>query len=112
MAGELVALLGGIEVGRVHRDSKGGLTFIYDDGWREAHGAYPMSLSMPLAAKEHKPAPVEAFLWGLLPDSELVLQRWANRFQVSARNVFALMSHVGEDCAGAVQFIPPDRLEA
>ena len=30
---------------------------------------------------------------------------------MSARNVFALISHVGEDCAGAVQFVRPDRLE-
>ncbi|MGY3424196.1 serine/threonine-protein kinase HipA [Bradyrhizobium sp. F1.13.4] len=55
---------------------------------------------------------VQAFLWGLLPDNERVLERWARRFQVSARNVFALISHVGEDCAGAVQFVTPDRLEA
>jgi serine/threonine-protein kinase HipA len=32
--------------------------------------------------------------------------------RVSARNVFALMSHVGEDCAGAVQFVTPERLQA
>ncbi|MFC7697949.1 HipA domain-containing protein [Bradyrhizobium sp. GCM10028915] len=31
---------------------------------------------------------------------------------MSARNVFALISHVGEDCAGAIQFVTPDRLEA
>ena len=54
---------------------------------------------------------VEAFLWGLLPDNEHVLARWATKFQVSARNVFALISHVGEDCAGAVQFVTPERLE-
>src|SRR5262249_48762208 len=34
------------------------------------------------------------------------------KFQVSARNVFALISHVGEDCAGAVQFVTPERLDA
>jgi serine/threonine-protein kinase HipA len=67
---------------------------------------------MPLAAAEHRPAVVEAFLWGLLPDNELVLSRWAQKFQISARNVFALISNVGEDCAGAVQFVLPDRLEA
>lgn len=66
---------------------------------------------MPLAAEEHGPAAVQAFLWGLLPDDERVLDRWAKKFQVSARNVFALISHVG-DCAGAVQFVTPDRLEA
>jgi hypothetical protein len=48
---------------------------------------------------------------GLLPDNERVLDRWAKKFQVSARNVFALISHVGADCAGAVQFVTTDRQE-
>jgi serine/threonine-protein kinase HipA len=109
---ELVTLLDGKEVGRVHNDTRGRLTFIYDDQWRNDIEAYPLSLSMPIAAKEHGRAAVEAFLWGLLPDSEQVLARWAAKFQVSARNVFALISHVGEDCAGAVQFVTPERLEA
>jgi serine/threonine-protein kinase HipA len=109
---ELVALLDGKEVGRVHNDARGRLTFVYGDEWRNAAEAYPLSLSMPLAAKEHGRAVVEAFLWGLLPDNERVLARWAAKFQVSARNVFALISHVGEDCAGAVQFVIPERLDA
>ena len=109
---ELVTLLGGKEVGRVHNDTRGRLTFIYDDQWRNDIEAYPLSLSMPIAAKEHGRAAVEVFLWGLLPDNEQVLARWAAKFQVSARNVFALISHVGEDCAGAVQFVTPERLEA
>jgi serine/threonine-protein kinase HipA len=112
MTRELVALLGGKEVGRVRRDARGRLKLVYDPSWREARDAYPLSLSMPLAAEEHGPATVEAFLWGLLPDNEIVLQRWGRRFQVSPRNVFALISHVGEDCAGAVQLVPPARLEA
>ena len=111
MTAELVALLNGSEVGRVHRDTRGRLTFAYADDWREAADANPLSLSMPLAAKEHGRSAVEAFLWGLLPDNERVLARWAARFQVSARNAFALISHVGEDCAGAVQFVTPDRLD-
>ena len=109
---ELVTLLNGKEVGRVYSDSHGRLKFIYDDQWRNAADAYPLSLSMSLAAKEHGRSVVEAFLWGLLPDNEHVLARWAVKFQVSARNVFALISHVGEDCAGAVQFVTPERLEA
>ncbi|UFW88471.1 type II toxin-antitoxin system HipA family toxin [Bradyrhizobium barranii] len=112
MTSELVALLDGREIGRVRNDARGRLTLVYDKDWRQAEGAYPLSLSMPLAAEEHGPSAVQAFLWGLLPDNEHVLERWARRFQVSARNVFALISHVGEDCAGAVQFVTPDRLEA
>ena len=109
---ELVTLLDGKEVGRLHNGARGRLTFVYDDQWRNAREAYPLSLSMPIAAQEHGRSVVEAFLWGLLPDNEQVLARWAAKFQVSARNVFALISHVGEDCAGAVQFVTPERLEA
>lgn len=111
MTNKLVALLDGIEIGRVQRDARGRIKFVYDDEWRRAPDAYPLSLSMPLGAKEHGRAVTEAFLWGLLPDNERVLARWAAKFQVSARNVFALISHVGEDCAGAIQFMTPDRLD-
>jgi serine/threonine-protein kinase HipA len=111
MTNELVALLDGKEIGRVQRDARGRIKFVYDDEWRKALDAYPLSLSMPLGAKEHGRAVTEAFLWGLLPDNERVLARWAAKFQVSARNVFALISHVGEDCAGAIQFMTPDRLD-
>jgi serine/threonine-protein kinase HipA len=107
----MVALLDGKQVGRVHND-RGRLTFVYDDVWRNAQDAYPLSLSMPLAGKEHGRAAIEAYLWGLLPDNVHVLDRWAARFHVSARNAFALISHVGEDCAGAVQFVAPDRVPA
>ena len=111
MTNELVALLDGKEIGRVQRDARERIKFVYDDEWRKAPDAYPLSLSMPLGAKEHGRAVTEAFLWGLLPDNERVLARWAAKFQVSARNVFALISHVGEDCAGAIQFMTPDRLD-
>jgi serine/threonine-protein kinase HipA len=109
---ELVTLLGDKEVGRVRNDARGRLTFVYDDDWRKSEDTYPLSLSMPLAAEEHGPSVVQAFLWGLLPDNEHILDRWAAKFQVSARNVFSLISHVGEDCAGAVQFVMPERLDA
>ncbi len=111
MTRELMALLAGNEVGRVQKDAHGRLSFSYSDAWRAEPGAYPLSLSMPLAAREHRRSAIEAFLWGLLPDNERVLDRWAARFQVSPRNVFALLSHVGEDCAGAVQLVTLDRLE-
>jgi serine/threonine-protein kinase HipA len=111
MTEELIALLRGREIGRVRREAKARLTFTYDHVWREADEAYPLSLSMPLAAAEHGPDVVEPFLWGLLPDNERVLDRWVQKFQVSARNPFALIANVGEDCAGAVQFVRPERLD-
>src|SRR6185312_2373835 len=109
---ELAVLLDGIETGRVVQDRHGRQRFVYADSWRHSSSAYPLSLSMPLQAAEHDPAAAEAYLWGLLPDNPSILQRWATRFKVSARNAFALISHVGDDCAGAVQIVDPERIDA
>lgn len=111
MTDTLIVLLAGAPVGKLIRARNGDLTFRYDDTWRTTREAIPLSLSMPLTSAVHGTEAVEPFLWGLLPDNEIVLTRWAQRFQVSARNVFALITHVGEDCAGAVQFVRPERLD-
>jgi serine/threonine-protein kinase HipA len=112
MTRELVALLDSRDVGRVRQDRRGRLTFTYDDRWRRAPDAYPLSLSLPLAASEHGAGPVQAFLWGLLPDNPHILDGWGRRFRVSPRNAFRLLAHVGEECAGAVQFARPERVTA
>src|SRR5258708_12576376 len=112
MSQELVAILDGRETGRVMRDDRGKLSFTYNEPWRTAADAYPLSISMPLALAEHGHAKIDQFLWGLLPDNEIVLDHWARKFHVSARNAFGLIACVGEDCAGAVQFVRPERLEA
>ncbi|HKT12927.1 MAG TPA: type II toxin-antitoxin system HipA family toxin [Terriglobia bacterium] len=112
MTKEVIALLDGKETGRVVRDSRGKLTFTYNEQWREAAGSYPLSLSMPLTLAEHPNARIDPFLWGLLPDNEIILGNWARKFHVSARNAFSLVACVGEDCAGAVQFVQPSRLNS
>ena len=112
MIKELIALLDGRETGRVVRDNRGKLTFTYNEQWRNAADAYPLSLSMPITLAEHPNAKIDPFLWGLLPDNEIILASWARKFHVSARNAFSLIAYVGEDCAGAVQFVQPARLNA
>jgi serine/threonine-protein kinase HipA len=67
---------------------------------------------MPITLAEHPNAKIDPFLWGLLPDNEIILANWARKFHVSARNAFSLIAYVGEDCAGAVQFVQPARLNA
>ncbi len=98
--------ISGRRVGELHHLQGGKLSFSYDDAWMNGRVAIPLSLSMPTIAKTYDGKAVEAFLWGLLPDNEQTLARWAQRFQVSARNPFALLKNVGRDCAGAVQFLP------
>ena len=112
MTKELIAIIEGREMGRVARDNRGKLSFTYSEQWRNAPDAYPLSISMPLALTEHGNAKVDPYLWGLLPDNSNVLDQWGKRFHVSPRNAFGLIAHVGEDCAGAVQFVQPERLDA
>ena len=98
-------------LGTVTRSPGGGLSFAYGAAWRRDPDAFPFSLSMPLRAEPFPRAAVEPWLAGLLPDDEDVLRAWGVRFQVSRQNVFGLLGEVGEDCAGAVQFVRPERLD-
>ncbi|WP_271898329.1 type II toxin-antitoxin system HipA family toxin [Candidatus Phyllobacterium onerii] len=98
--------ISGRVVGELYHLQGGKLSFSYNESWMNGKIAIPLSLSMPTITKTYEGKAVEAFLWGLLPDNEQTLTRWAQRFQVSARNPFALLKNVGRDCAGAVQFLP------
>lgn len=112
MTDRLVAIINGRDVGSVEQAKNGRLSLLYDSQWRSADESYPISLSLPLAAGVHGHEPVHAFLWGLLPDNDRILEAWARNFGVSPRNPFRLLASVGEDCAGAVQFVTPERAPA
>jgi len=106
MSESLAVYLDGQFVGTMMQTRAGAIGFRYDDEYRGRTDATPLSLSMPLARGEHKNRPARAFLQGLLPDSAGRLDELAREFRVSARNPFALLSHMGMDAAGAVQIIP------
>ena len=66
---------------------------------------------MPLDAREHGHRATAAYLWGLMPDDPKVVEYWARLHGVSRHDVVSLLAHVGEDCAGAVQLVPPDEVD-
>lgn len=111
MSESLLVMADGVRMGTLERDGKR-LGFSYEPTWLELPQRYPLSLSMPLALREHPHSVIEPFLWGLLPDNPQILDAWGKRFHVSPRNVFRIIRHVGEDCAGAVQFLHPEHPEA
>jgi serine/threonine-protein kinase HipA len=112
MSDALVVLLGDQVAGTITRLTGGRLRFDYDSQYREAEAPTPLSLSMPVRIASHPDRVVTPWLWGLLPDNEAVLRRWARELQASASSAFSLLStSVGEDCAGAVRFVRPDRME-
>jgi len=108
---DLALLLNGQLAGMLQQDRNGRATLTYLTEWIESPGAIPLSINLPLAVTHHDQRTVEPVLWGLLPDNEHTLQRWASSFQVSARNAMALLANVGEDCAGAAQLVRLERLD-
>lgn len=112
MTDRLHVLIAGKHAGELTLARGGRMTFRYDPQWQSNPRAIPLSLSMPLEIGEHRHASISAFIWNLLPDNELVISSWAKRYQVGTGTPFGLIAHVGEECAGAVQFVREDRLEA
>lgn len=104
----LIVLMEGRTMGVVTQKN-GRLSFGYDDAW-SVHDT-PLSISMPPAIRNHGHKAIECFMWGLLTDNEETLRAMSREYHVSSQNPFALLSVVGHDCAGAVQFVKPEELD-
>ena len=107
----LRVLMSGQEAGWLRQAPNGQVTFTYDDGYAADPASTPLSVGFSLGEPKHSGSRLTAWLTNLLPDNARVLERWAQRYQVSPNSPFALLAHVGADCAGAVQFVPEDRLD-
>lgn len=105
MSRALQVLLYGQLIGQVIQTSQGAHSFGYDDEYLAAPNATPLSLAMPLAPGSFPRKRIVPWMLGLLPDRGEVRERWAQLFGVSPENPFALLEHMGRDCAGAVQFV-------
>lgn len=105
----LHVVMNGRVVGDVQRSGKKAMRLLYSTTGR---GSTPLSVSMADRAKRHRNNVLEPWLDGLLPDRPETLRQWRRRFRIADDlSAFALLRHVGEDVAGAAQFVRPDRLE-
>jgi serine/threonine-protein kinase HipA len=112
MTESLAVLMEDEVAGTLERARGGRLTFTYSEEYRRREGATPLSLSMPTQVARHPDGTVAPWLWGLLPDNDAVLRRWARDFHASAGSPFSLLgTRIGEDCAGAVRFTKPENVE-
>lgn len=108
MTDQLAVWLGGKLVGGLDQLSDGTLSFHYDDAYRTGPRPTPLSVSLPLTRRTHPHDTIFPWLDNLLPDNDAVRARWAAEFDERRPTPFALLSHMGADCAGAVQFLAPD----
>jgi len=83
---------------------QGRLSFCYAPDWLAQPKAVALSMSLPLQAEPFDDHQSRPFFAGLLPEGQL-RRLVARQLQVSGQNDFALLDHIGGECAGAVTFL-------
>ncbi len=86
----------------------GRLNFRYAPDWLSRPDAVSLSSSLPLQADPFDDHHTRPFFAGLLPEGQL-RRLIAQQFQVSSQNDFALLDHIGGECAGAVTLLEPSQ---
>ena len=84
----------------------GRLNFCYAPNWLSHKDVIALSASLPLQAEPFDDRKTRPFFAGLLPEGQM-RRLIAQQFQVSGQNDFALLDHIGGECAGAVTFLEP-----
>ncbi|HMJ77692.1 MAG TPA: type II toxin-antitoxin system HipA family toxin [Iamia sp.] len=103
----LTVVIGSDAVADLVSDGHRRLELRYRDPWRAAPGSTPLSVSMPAGPAPYGHATVEPYLWGLFPDDERVVERWAREAGCSTTDVFGLLEARGADVAGAARYLGP-----
>ena len=98
----------GKTVGYLSKQPSGAVEFIYAQEWLSNERAYPVSLSLPLREDAFHGAPVVAVFENLLPDSEGLRSRVAEKVGADGTDAYSLLSQIGRDCVGALQFFSED----
>jgi serine/threonine-protein kinase HipA len=80
----------------------------YDDDWVGSTHGRPLSLSLPF--REGNPPlrgqVVENYFENLLPESQAIRRRLAQRYAAGSESAFDLLAAIGRDCVGAIQLLP------
>lgn len=100
--------LSGQHLGEIERLRNGGLRirFAGDALRRHGVGSRVLSLSMPLTPKRVEGPELVRFLDGLLPESS-VRADLERQNRINPGDALSLLSVIGHECAGAVQFTAP-----
>lgn len=99
-------------VGQLVRERSGAISFSYAADWLAWEHHLPISRSLPLRPDRYVGAPVLAVFDNLLPDFEPIRRRIAERVGAEGTDPFSLLSEIGRDCVGALQFLPGDEAPA
>lgn len=104
----LRVLLNNRLVGHLLKEASGAISFRYDETWLSWDNAIPISLSLPLREDVYRGERVIAVCENLLPDSDILRRRVAEKVGAKGMDAYSLLSEIGRDCVGALQFVPDD----
>jgi len=104
----LRVLLNNKLVGRLLKETNGAISFQYDESWLSWNNTFPISMTLPLREDAFRGARVAAVCENLLPDSEILKRRVAEKVGAKGTDAYSLLAQIGRDCVGALQFIPDD----
>ena len=93
-------------VGVLNRETSGAINFTYHPDWLAWETPFPISLSLPLREDRYVGAPVINVFDNLLPDSDAIRRRVAERVNAAGTDAYSLLTALGHDCVGALQFLP------
>lgn len=96
-ADRLTVWLDGRVAGRLDQSDDGTLAFRYDDDYRLGVSATPLSVSLPIARRDHADAAIRPWIDNLLPDNGDVRARWARELDERRVTAFNLLKHRGAD---------------
>lgn len=102
----LNVFMNGRLVGVLRREASGAIDFQYAREWLDWRSTFPVSLSLPLREDRYIGAPVINVFDNLLPDSDGIRRRVAERVGAAGTDAYSLLSALGHDCVGALQFLP------
>lgn len=102
----------GVRVGVWTLPARGDATLQYDPQWVASDAGRPLSLSLPfnLDNLALKGSAVSNYFDNLLPDSDQIRKRVAERFHTGSTDPFDLLQAIGRDCVGAVQLLAEDEV--
>ncbi|GHE04000.1 toxin HipA [Defluviimonas sp. 20V17] len=95
-------------IGTLEREPSGAISFAYHPDWLNWAQALPVSLSLPLRETPYRGEPVIAVFENLLPDSDALRRRVAEKVGARGIDAYSLLAAIGRDCVGALQFIAGD----
>lgn len=102
----------GVRVARWTIPARGEMELHYDADWIGADVGRPLSLSLPFNLQNLplKGEKVANYFDNLLPDSDAIRRRVAERFRTESTGPFDLLKAIGRDCVGAVQILDEDEI--